>query len=113
MIAYVPAPPVCPPPLSSGHFVAEKAIGIDCVPDGAIDNNIDGCLDPGTDGVTVPTLPVLWRKFDFPRSTKIFASFRGVWTHKTISGLDRWHSTQRNYEDEAANHTREIKFCSR
>ena len=53
MIAYVPAPPVCPPPLPSFRFAADEAIGIDCVPDGAIDNNTDGCLDPGTDGVTV------------------------------------------------------------
>ena len=59
MIAYVPAAPDCPPPLSSVRFAADEAIGIDCVPDGAIDNNTDGCLDPGTDGVTVPTLPVL------------------------------------------------------
>ena len=59
IVAYVPAPPVCPLPLLSARFAANEAIGIDCVPDGGIDDNTDGCMDPGTAGVTTPTLPAL------------------------------------------------------
>ena len=49
-IAYVPASPVGPLPGPSTDFMEDEAIGVDCVPDGAIDGGTDGCMDSDTGG---------------------------------------------------------------